>query len=141
MEKQVNLLPAQADETVKLEKIEEIETAAKTAQNKTVTIAQQMSAEEFLEVEKRLKRKLDTRLMAPIVFIYILNYLDRCGLSAPMHACHLLTAVKEQYRGGQNRRPRDKPRDVRYAILDCCVYPLCRICPGASTRPTKRWIG
>lgn len=36
-----------------------------------------MSNEEFRNVEKRLKRKLDIRLTAMIVFIYILNYLDR----------------------------------------------------------------
>ena len=39
--------------------------------------AQQMSDEEFLDAEKRLKRKLDVRLMATLLFIYILNYLDR----------------------------------------------------------------
>lgn len=39
--------------------------------------AQQMSTEEFSGVEKHLKRKLDIRLTAMVVFIYILNFLDR----------------------------------------------------------------
>ena len=41
----------------------------------------QMSEEEYHATEKRLKRKLDLRLMASIVFIYILNYLDRVSRS------------------------------------------------------------
>ncbi|KXT14856.1 hypothetical protein AC579_4089 [Pseudocercospora musae] len=44
--------------------------------------AQQMSDEEFLDAEKRLKRKLDVRLMATLLFIYILNYLDRNNIAA-----------------------------------------------------------
>lgn len=39
--------------------------------------AQRMSEEEYLDAEKRLKRKLDIRLMGAIWIIYILNYLDR----------------------------------------------------------------
>lgn len=39
--------------------------------------AQRMSEEEYLDAEKRLKRKLDIRLMAAIWVIYVLNYLDR----------------------------------------------------------------
>lgn len=40
-------------------------------------LAQPMSEEEFTALEKQLKRKLDIRLTSMIVFIYILNYLDR----------------------------------------------------------------
>jgi len=43
-------------------------------------LIQQMSEEEYARVEKRLKRKLDLRLTAVIVFIYILNYLDRVSI-------------------------------------------------------------
>lgn len=80
-----------ADELVKNKSVEEVETSQVSAKHSNVAAAQRMSAEEFLETEKGLKRKLDTRLMMPIVFIYILNYLDRLG-------CHgddprLLTAT------------------------------------------------
>lgn len=45
---------------------------------------QQMSSDEFTRIEKHLKRKLDIRLTGMIVFIYILNYLDRVSsLFAP----------------------------------------------------------
>lgn len=44
---------------------------------------QQMSSDDFTRIEKRLKRKLDLRLTGMIVFIYILNYLDRVGLISP----------------------------------------------------------
>lgn len=43
-------------------------------------LIQQMSDEEFARIEKRLKRKLDLRLTAVVVFIYILNYLDRVSI-------------------------------------------------------------
>lgn len=36
-----------------------------------------MTPEQRLEVESRLKRKLDLRLMPMIVLMYIMNYLDR----------------------------------------------------------------
>lgn len=48
----------------------------------THAAVQPMSEEEFATVEKRVKRKLDIRLTSMIVFIYILNYLDRVQLTA-----------------------------------------------------------
>lgn len=54
-----------------------------------IAIAQQMSEEEFLDNEKSLKRKLDLRLTSVVVFIYILNFLDRVGTIAP-HGDELL---------------------------------------------------
>lgn len=39
-----------------------------------------MSPEKRLEVEKRLKRKIDLRIMPMIVLMYILNYLDRVSI-------------------------------------------------------------
>lgn len=47
--------------------------------------AQRMSEEEYLDAEKRLKRKLDIRLMAAIWVIYVLNYLDRVSQTALEH--------------------------------------------------------
>jgi hypothetical protein len=41
-----------------------------------------MSEEEFLDNEKSLKRKLDLRLTSMIVFIYILNFLDRVSTNS-----------------------------------------------------------
>lgn len=48
-----------------------------TPQSEAMMIAQNMLPDEFTVVEKRLKRKLDVRLMSTIFFIYVLNYLDR----------------------------------------------------------------
>lgn len=39
-----------------------------------------MSPEERLAVEAKLKRKIDLRLMPMIVLMYIMNYLDRVSL-------------------------------------------------------------
>lgn len=84
-------LSTMANELVKDESVEEVETTQVTAKQNNVAAAQRMSAEELLETEKRLKRKLDARLMAPIVFIYILNYLDRFGHQSV--DLRLLTAI------------------------------------------------
>ncbi|RMZ08696.1 hypothetical protein D0864_01683 [Hortaea werneckii] len=43
---------------------------------------QHLSEDELRSAEKRLKRKLDLRLTAMIVLIYILNYLDRNNIAA-----------------------------------------------------------
>lgn len=44
--------------------------------------AQQMSPEELEDIEKKLKRKLDLRLLACVWLIFVLNYLDRvCSCS------------------------------------------------------------
>ncbi|KAF2629850.1 MFS general substrate transporter [Macroventuria anomochaeta] len=44
--------------------------------------AQAMSEEEFANVEKKLKRKLDIRLMTMVWLIFVLNYLDRNNIAA-----------------------------------------------------------
>ncbi|KAF4846488.1 Major facilitator-type transporter hxnP [Colletotrichum siamense] len=44
--------------------------------------AQAMSEEEIAEVEKKLKRKLDFRLLTVVWIIFILNYLDRKNIAA-----------------------------------------------------------
>lgn len=54
--------------------------------------AQSMSEEEFTAVEKKLKRKLDVRLMTMVWLIFVLNYLDRVSHSdhtccLPNHIC------------------------------------------------------
>lgn len=36
-----------------------------------------MSFEERLELETRLKHKIDLRLMPPVMIMYLLNYMDR----------------------------------------------------------------
>lgn len=40
-----------------------------------------MTKEQRRIVETRLKRKIDLRLMPPIIVMYILNYLDRVSIS------------------------------------------------------------
>lgn len=44
-----------------------------------------MSMEERLALEAKLKRKIDLRLMPAIIVMYILNYIDRYGLSPVSH--------------------------------------------------------
>jgi hypothetical protein len=61
-----------------MERIEKSEIQSHT----WVAIAQAMSEEEFLDDEKSLKRKLDLRLTSMIVFIYILNFLDRVSTNS-----------------------------------------------------------
>ena len=41
-----------------------------------------MTAEERINMEKRLMRKIDTRLLPMIILMYILNYIDRNNISA-----------------------------------------------------------
>lgn len=36
-----------------------------------------LSTEEYNALEKRLVRKMDLRLLPPLIIIYIMNYLDR----------------------------------------------------------------
>jgi hypothetical protein len=73
-------MPASERARENMEKIEKIDEAMAVEVNPRVAIAQQMSEEEFLDNEKSLKRKLDLRLTSMIVFIYILNFLDRVGI-------------------------------------------------------------
>ncbi|RDW64563.1 uncharacterized protein DSM5745_09974 [Aspergillus mulundensis] len=51
-------------------------------ENNRLAPAQLMSPDEFAAVEKRLKRKLDIRLMLSIWVIFVMNYLDRNNISA-----------------------------------------------------------
>jgi hypothetical protein len=37
-----------------------------------------LSAEE-LEIEKKLRRKIDMRIMPVLITIYLMNYIDRCA--------------------------------------------------------------
>jgi hypothetical protein len=73
-------MPASERAKKNMEKIEKVDEAMAVEVNPRVAIAQQMSEEEFLDNEKSLKRKLDLRLTSMIVFIYILNFLDRVGI-------------------------------------------------------------
>jgi hypothetical protein len=52
-----------------------------------------MSDEEFLDNEKSLKRKLDLRLTSMIVFIYILNFLDRVSIKSARPGCYFADSV------------------------------------------------
>lgn len=37
-----------------------------------------LGPEEIVNLEKKLKRKIDWRMMPPLIVMYIMNYLDRC---------------------------------------------------------------
>lgn len=46
-------------------------------------IIRNMTPEHREQVEKRLKRKIDGRLLPTIIIMYILNYIDRCASPGP----------------------------------------------------------
>lgn len=37
-----------------------------------------LGPEEIAVLEKKLRRKIDWRMMPPLIIMYIMNYLDRC---------------------------------------------------------------
>lgn len=47
-----------------------------------LALAQMMGPEEFRLAEKKLKRKLDIRLLAVMWLIFVLNYLDRVCIAS-----------------------------------------------------------
>ena len=57
-------------------KIKEAEMKSLENENR-LTLAQNMSEEEFLDAEKKLKLKLDLRLLLCVWIIFVMNYLDR----------------------------------------------------------------
>lgn len=64
-----------------------------------------MTPEHRLKVEKRLKRKIDLRLLPAIVLMYILNYIDRYATfpPPPPPLARWPRAVKESERRGRLR--------------------------------------
>lgn len=64
--------------------VEMVELKGQLNQNRLAP-AQAMSEEEFLDAEKKLKRKLDIRLLACVWLIFVLNYLDRVSRRVPDH--------------------------------------------------------
>ena len=56
--------------------------APRTRQRQPPAFLVNMSAEERAAMEKRLKRKIDFRLLPMIILMYILNYIDRNNISA-----------------------------------------------------------
>jgi len=52
-----------------------------------LALAQAMSPEELTAAEKRLKRKLDFRLLLVVWIIFIMNYIDRVGSHDLLQAC------------------------------------------------------
>jgi hypothetical protein len=46
----------------------------------------QLSAEE-LEIEKKLLKKIDFRIMPVVITIYLMNYIDRCVWSLLLRSC------------------------------------------------------
>lgn len=53
------------------------ETQSLASSDNRLLPAQNMTEEEFIEAEKNLRRKLDSRLLLTMWFIFVLNYLDR----------------------------------------------------------------
>lgn len=66
--------------------------------------AQNMTEEEFLEAEKKLRRKLDSRLLLTMWFIFVLNYLDRVSILGIFYKS--LNCLRVGSRGRRQHRPR-----------------------------------
>ncbi|KAK2736385.1 major facilitator superfamily transporter [Colletotrichum kahawae] len=73
--------PEKVSETQVDGTVDMIETKEAHSQNRLAP-AQLMSQEEFEEAEKKLKKKLDLRLLACVWLIFVLNYLDRNNIAA-----------------------------------------------------------
>lgn len=80
----------QKPEAIEMESVEIQETHDASKEHRNITeslLIMQMPAtlsalsdDDRRRIEKRLVRKLDTRLMAPLIIMYIMNYLDRLVL-------------------------------------------------------------
>ncbi|KAJ3955800.1 hypothetical protein N0V92_007673 [Colletotrichum tropicale] len=73
--------PEKVSETQVDGTVDMIETKEALGQNRLAP-AQLMSKEEFEVAEKKLKKKLDLRLLACVWLIFVLNYLDRNNIAA-----------------------------------------------------------
>lgn len=82
-----------------------------------------MSMEERLELETKLKRKIDLRLMPAIILMYILNYIDRLvkptfpppekGSTSPDFESHLFLPTGNREIGGTH--PATSQKEERFA--------------------------
>lgn len=90
-----------------------------------LAIAQGMSEEDFSDAEKRLKRKLDLRLLACVWLIFVLNYLDRVSVQRPILARTsstrwiLICNQTEQHRSCEDGRYIQDLGIVLDSICDC----------------------
>ncbi|KAF4908471.1 putative transporter [Colletotrichum viniferum] len=73
--------PEKVSETQVDGTLDMIETKEAHGQNRLAP-AQLMSKKEFEAAEKKLKKKLDLRLLACVWLIFVLNYLDRNNIAA-----------------------------------------------------------
>ena len=93
-----------------------------------LALAQVMSEDEFLAVEKRLKRKLDVRLLGCVWLIFVLNYLDRVSSPFPSTATSFCLSISaEQHRSSQSCR--------HAKVTSLNLNTVCYLC-----RSLVRWI-
>lgn len=64
-------IAVETEETIENEKVD------RNPETNRLAYAQNMSEEEFATIEKKIRRKLDIRLLACMWLIFVLNYLDR----------------------------------------------------------------
>ena len=137
-------------------RVQEIDTVGREPGIIAVPAARRFEAPEFIRnwtpeerqhAERRLKAKIDLRLMPMIILMYIMNYLDRVGSRGVVS--ELLLILSEQYCGCQTCRHSHgfeaervriqctSSRTTRVSVLtmklDICQYPVCRIPSHAST--------
>lgn len=80
------------------------ETQSVAASDNRLLPAQNMTEEEFLGAEKRLRRKLDSRLLLTMWLIFVLNYLDRVSTLGVFYGS--LNCLRVGSRGHWQHRPR-----------------------------------
>jgi hypothetical protein len=83
-----------------------------------------MTAEERIDVENRLRRKIDIRLMPMIVIMYIMNYLDRVR-GKNVGAIRMLTGyITEQHCSRKACGDHRRLAFERKRIPDQCIDPI-----------------
>ena len=110
-----------------------------------------LSAEVRIEAERRLRKKLDYRLMPTIVVICMMNYIDvRDDFIFPLILCYLLlpTILASRDHSREIKGPSVRPGFDRYtfswrqnfshfqprcAIWHCDRHPLCLVLPCANS--------
>jgi hypothetical protein len=93
--------------------------------------------EEELIIAKKLKRKIDIRIMPLVILVYLMNYIDRyiSTSSSAFNTCDMTdrpSHPQKQLRSRPPPRPRSRPKPRRRPIPSRPLHPLRRLHPHAS---------
>lgn len=83
----------------------------------------QLSAEE-LEIEKKLRRKIDLRIMPVLITIYLMNYIDRCARLKLLREV-ISDILQKQLCCSTSTRSGGRPWSYRRAVPDWSFHFVC----------------